>query len=128
MELNLIHENSVNGLILPNCQTSEVFNYSKNWLIENNSNDMGLLTKSLFSKFGNDISVLGNGVIFQSMPQKGYSPKLNLTVNRILLDDILKDTNQYKNRTLFFGIEPFGHIDFFKNNLKKIDKNLFENL
>jgi len=128
MELNLLHENKINHLILPNCQPPEVFEYSKNWLIENNSSDMGLLIKSLFSKFGNDISVLGNGVIFQSIHQKGFNPETNLSVNRILLSDVLKNIDEYKNRSLFFGIEPFGHIDFFKNNLKYIDKTLFENL
>jgi len=58
MELNLIYENSVNGLVLPNCQPKEVFEFSRDWIIKNNSKDMGYLIKDLFNKFGNNISVL----------------------------------------------------------------------
>jgi hypothetical protein len=43
MELNLLYENKVNNLILPNCQPKNVLDFSINWLLENNSSDMGHL-------------------------------------------------------------------------------------
>lgn len=126
MELNLVYENRVNGLILPNCQPKKVLEFSKNWLIQNNSNDNGHLTKVLFSEFGNGISVLDNSLGFQSIPYIGFDSKTKVTVNRFSLDEILKAPEQFKTRKLFFIIEPFGHIDYFKNELANIDKSVFE--
>lgn len=128
MELNLIYQNIVNGLILPNCQPKKVEEFSIKWLTDNNSNDNGLLMKALFSEFGNGISVLGNGLGLQSIPMNGYDPKTQITVNRFSLNEILENPNKFKNKKLVFLIEPFGHIDFFKNELPHLDKKLFESL
>ena len=126
MELNLIYQNKINGLILPNCQPNSVFEFSKKWLIENNSNDNGLLTKELFSKFGNNISVLGNSLGFQSIVNSGYDQQTKITINRISLEEILNNEHKFKHRKLLFVIEPFGHIDYFKHELIKLDKSVFE--
>ena len=128
MELNLVYENSINGLFLPNCQPKRVFEFSKKWLIENNSNDGGYLTKELFSTFGNSISVLDNSLGFQSIPLNGFDPNTKITVNKFSLQQILDSPDQFKNRKLFFIIEPFGHIDYFKNELLNLDKSIFETL
>lgn len=125
MELNLLYENKVNNLILPNCQPKNVLDFSINWLLENNSSDMGHLIKALFNNFGNEISVLWNGLGFQTLPQNGFDSKTKLTVNRISIDDVINRKNEFKSKKTFFVIEPFGHIDFFKNNIKNIDKSLF---
>ena len=128
MELNLLYENKVNNLILPNCQPKNVLDFSINWLLENNSSDMGHLIKALFNNFGNEISVLWNGLGFQTLPQDGFDSKTKLTVNRVSIDEAINRKNEFKSKKTFFVIEPFGHIDFFKNNIKDIDKNLFERL
>ncbi len=128
MELNLLYENKVNNLILPNCQPKNVLDFSINWLLENNSSDMGHLIKALFSNFGNEISVLWNGMGFQSIPQNGFDPKTKLTINRISVDEAIERKNEFRSKKTFFVIEPFGHIDFFKNHIKHIDKGLFEKL
>jgi len=128
MELNLLYENSINGLILPNCQPKEVFDFSRDWLVEHNSNDLGLLIKELFSNFGNNISVLTNGLGFQTLPQRGYDGKINVTVNRYSISEVLQNPRNFLDKKLLYVIEPFGHIDFFKNHLKKINKQLFEDL
>lgn len=125
MELNLLYENKVNNLILPNCQPKNVLDFSINWLLENNSSDMGHLIKALFNNFGNEISVLWNGLGFQTLPQNGFDSKTKLIVNRISIDDVINRKNEFKSKKTFFVIEPFGHIDFFKNNIKNIDKSLF---
>ena len=128
MELNLLYENKVNNLILPNCQPKNVLDFSINWLLENNSSDMGHLIKALFNNFGNEISVLWNGMGFQSIPQNGFDPKTKLTINRISVDEAIERKNEFCSKKTFFVIEPFGHIDFFKNHIKQIDKGLFEKL
>ncbi len=128
MELNLLYENKVNNLILPNCQPKNVLDFSINWLLENNSSDMGHLIKALFNNFGNEISVLWNGMGFQSIPQNGFDPKTKLTINRISVDEAIERKNEFRSKKTFFVIEPFGHIDFFKNHIKQIDKGLFEKL
>jgi hypothetical protein len=128
MEINLIYENKVNGLVLPNCQPKEVFKFSEKWLNDNNSEDMGYLIKALFSEFGNGISVLWNGIGFQTLPENGFDPNTQITLNRFSLDDVLNDPIRFKKKKLLFVIEPFGHINFFKNDLQNIDKVLFENL
>lgn len=129
MELNLIHENIVNGVFLPNCQPPQICEFSKNWLIENNSSDMGHLMKSIFSNFGNEISVLWNGLGFQTMPQNGYDSKTKLTVNSYSIEELENNpTLLHRSRKLFFVIEPFGHINFFKDTLNKIDKKIFTKL
>jgi|APGre2960657404_1045060.scaffolds.fasta_scaffold00282_3 hypothetical protein len=128
MELNLIYENSVNGLVLPNCQPKEVFEFSRDWIIKNNSKDMGYLIKDLFNKFGNNISVLTSGLGLQTIPQNGYDSKTDITVNRYSISDVLMNPQNYAGKKLLFIIEPFGHIDFFKNNLNEINKQLFEDL
>lgn len=128
MELNLVYENSVNGVFLPNCQPKRVFEFSKKWLIGKKSNDTGYLTKELFSTFGNSISVLDNSLGFQSISLNGSNPYTKITVNKFSLQQILDSHNQVKNKKLFFIIEPFGHIDYFKNELLNLDKTIFETL
>jgi len=126
MELNLVYENQINGLILPNCQPNKVFEFSKKWLIENNSNDIGYLTKELFLQFGNNICVLGNSLGFQSIGNNGYDSKSKITINKILLEEILLNQNKFKHKKLLFVIEPFGHINYFVQELIKLDKSIFE--
>lgn len=128
MRVNFVYENKHKRVHLPNGQPAVVLDAAIRWLIENNSSDMGYLSKYLFSKFSNDITVMGNNMGFQVLSSAGDNKKYQVSLHSFHLDDIVNDWEKYKNEKFFYVIEPFGHINFFKNNYEGISYGLFEKI
>lgn len=120
MYLNLLYEHKVNNTILPNCQPKEVFDYCQQWILENQSDDLGLLMSALFNKFGNDLSVIMNSLGFQTLPLNEFNKKYDVGVRFLDINDVYENYDKYKAEKLFFVIEPFGHINFFVNRFDGI--------
>jgi hypothetical protein len=120
MYLNLLYEHKVNNTILPNCQPKDVFDYCQQWIIDTQSDDLGLLMRALFDKFGNDLSVIMNSLGFQTLPLNDFNKKHDVGVRFLDINDVYENYDQYKNEKLFFVIEPFGHINFFVNRFDGI--------
>ncbi len=120
MYLNLLYEHKVNNTILPNCQPKDVFDYCQQWIIDTQSDDLGLLMRALFDKFGNDLSVIMNSLGFQTLPLNDFNKKHDVGVRFLDINDVYQNYDQYKNEKLFFVIEPFGHINFFVNRFDGI--------
>ena len=127
MYLNLLYEHKVNNTILPNCQPKDVFDYCQQWILNNQSDDLGLLMRALFDKFGNDLSVIMNSLGFQTLPLNDFNKKHDVGVRFLDINDVYQNYDQYKNEKLFFVIEPFGHINFFVNRFdgNRIDVEKF---
>jgi hypothetical protein len=128
MYLNLVYEHKVNNAILPNCQPIEVYEASRDWIIDNNSSDVGHLMKYIFDKFGNQISVYGNGLGFETLSLNNYNNKYSVGVIPHLIDDVVNNYDRYKGEKFFFVIEPFGHINFFADNFTGIHPDTLEKL
>lgn len=128
MRVNFVYENKHKKVHLPNGQPAVVLDAAIRWLIENNSSDMGYLSKYLFSKFSNDITVMGNNMGFQVLSSAGGNKKYQVSLHSFHLDDIVNDWEKYKKEKFFYVIEPFGHINFFKNNYEGISYGLFEKI
>ena len=44
------------------------------------------------------------------------------------IDDVIKKWGEYKGQKFFYILEPFGHINFFKNNYEGVSYGLFEKI
>ena len=127
MHLNFVYDNKVKDLCLPNGQPPEVLDAAMRWIIENKSTDGGHLVKYLFSKFSNDITVMGNNMGFQILTLNEYNQKYDVKMKTHHIDDVIEKWDEYKGQKFFYILEPFGHINFFKNNYEGISYGLFEN-
>jgi hypothetical protein len=128
MELNFLYDNKIKDLCLPNGQPPEVLDAAIRWTIENNSTDGGYLARYLFSEFSNDIIVMGNNMGFQILTTKDYNKKYDIHLNTHQIDDAVKNYESHKDKKFYYILEPFGHIDFFKNKYAGISYGLFEKI
>lgn len=128
MYLNLVYEHKIKNSFLPNCQPFEVFEESKNWLIENDSSDVGHLMKHLFDKFGNQMIVYGNGLGFETLSLNNFNNRYDVGVRAFSIDEVIENIDEYKDEKFFFVIEPFGHINFFADNFNGITTETIKKL
>lgn len=128
MYLNLIYEHKIKNSFLPNCQPFEVFEESKNWLIENEESDVGHLMKHLFDKFGNQMIVYGNGLGFETLSLNNFNNRYNVGVRAFTIDEIIDNIENYKDERFFFVIEPFGHINFFADKFNGISPDTLQKI
>lgn len=128
MHLNFVYDNKIKDLCLPNGQPPEVLDAAMRWIIENKSTDGGHLVKYLFSKFSNDITVMGNNMGFQILTLNEYNQKYDVKMKTHHIDDVIKKWDEFKGQKFFYILEPFGHINFFKNNYEGVSYGLFEKI
>ena len=128
MQLNFVYDNKIKDLCLPNGQPPEVLDAAMRWIIENNSTDAGHLVKHLFSKFSNDITVMGNNMGFQILTLNEYNKKFDVKMKTYQIDEVVENYEKYKGQKFYYILEPFGHINFFKNNYEGVSYSLFEKI
>ena len=128
MQLNFIFDTKIKDLCLPNGQPPDVMDAAIRWIIENDSTDGGHLVKYLSSKFANHMSVMGNNLGFQILTTKEINKKYNIKLNSYQIDEVIANLDQYKGEKFYYIIEPYGHIDFFKNTYQGVTYELFEKI
>jgi hypothetical protein len=128
MQLNFIFDTKIKDLCLPNGQPTDVMDASIRWVIENDSTDGGHLSKYLTSKFANHMSVMGNNLGFQILTTKEINTRYNVNLNSYQIDEVIENIDRYKGKKFYYIIEPYGHIDFFKNTYQGVTYELFEKI